>query len=128
MSRKPPKSSTVGRLLSFSLRSFSAFAGWKKESNPGSCMRVDPKIKTWIDATLNFVYPAVCQICESERVKPEEGYVCSSCWSGKGGVRFITAPFCERCGLPFEGEITTQFKCGNCHEMDLHFRFARSSV
>jgi len=86
------------------------------------------KYKVVFNAALNFFYPPICQICEKERASAEEGYVCSSCWSGKGGVRFITAPFCERCGLPYEGEITTTFVCGNCHEMELHFRSARSAV
>jgi ComF family protein len=43
-------------------------------------------------------------------------------------VRFIKPPFCERCGLPFAGDLTTAFECSNCREMELHFRFARSAV
>jgi ComF family protein len=43
-------------------------------------------------------------------------------------VRFINPPFCERCGLPFEGEITSTFECTNCREMELHFESARSAV
>jgi len=91
-------------------------------------MPPDQKYKVVFNAALNFFYPPICQICEKERASLKEGYVCSSCWSGKGGVRFITAPFCERCGLPHEGEITTEFVCANCHEMELHFRSARSAV
>lgn len=51
--------------------------------------------------------------------------MCTECW---GQVRFIVPPFCERCGLPFEGEIDGQFECTNCREMDLHFAAARSAV
>lgn len=40
----------------------------------------------------------------------------------------MTAPFCERCGLPFEGEISQSFQCANCREEALHFRSARSAV
>jgi ComF family protein len=43
-------------------------------------------------------------------------------------VRFIKAPFCERCGLPYEGEITTAFECANCRDMELYFCSARSAV
>ena len=43
-------------------------------------------------------------------------------------MRYIEAPFCERCGLPFEGEITGEFECTNCREMELHFASARSAV
>ncbi|MBA4149380.1 MAG: ComF family protein [Verrucomicrobia bacterium] len=86
------------------------------------------QLKDWLNAALNLVYPAVCQICEKERATREEGYVCQSCWSGKDGVRFIVEPFCHRCGLPFEGAITIQFECANCREADLHFSAARSAV
>jgi ComF family protein len=43
-------------------------------------------------------------------------------------VRFIKPPFCECCGLPYEGEMTTHFECSNCREMELHFRSARAGV
>jgi ComF family protein len=43
-------------------------------------------------------------------------------------VRFIKPPFCERCGLPFEGDISTPFECSNCRDMELHFCTARSAV
>lgn len=82
----------------------------------------------WWDTTLNFFYPPVCQICRENRVENEEGFVCSTCWTGKNGVRYVVPPFCERCGLPFEGDITTQFECSNCSEMELHFTSARSAV
>ena len=84
-----------------------------------------PWIRTAWDAGLNFFYPPVCQICREERAGAAEGYVGKKCWSG---VWFVTEPFCERCGLPFEGEMTHPFQCGNCQEMELHFRSARSAV
>jgi len=52
-------------------------------------------------------------------------FVCNNC---RAQVRFIEPPFCERCGLPYEGEITTTFECANCRETELHFRSARSAV
>jgi ComF family protein len=81
--------------------------------------------RTALDTGLNLVYPPVCQICREERAGAAEGYVGPNCWSG---VRFVSAPFCERCGLPFEGEMTHPFECANCQEMELHFRSARSAV
>ena len=81
--------------------------------------------KTWADAALSFVYPEVCQLCGQRRATRPDGYVCRDCWQQ---VRFIRPPFCERCGLPFEGEITTAFECTNCREMELHFCWARSAV
>lgn len=80
---------------------------------------------TWINAGLAFIYPEACQLCGIYRAKLEEGLVCSRCWQQ---VRFIRAPFCARCGLPFEGEITGSFECANCREMEPHFSSARSAV
>ena len=77
------------------------------------------------EAGLALFYPRVCQICEIVRATPEQGLVCAKCW---GGVRFIRAPFCERCGLPYEGDITTPFECSNCRDMELFFSSARSAV
>lgn len=83
------------------------------------------KLRPWWDAALSFVYPEVCQLCDATRATPHEGYVCHSC---RAQVRFILPPFCERCGLPFHGEIDVAFECSNCREMELHFRAARSAV
>jgi len=82
-------------------------------------------LETWANAALAFIFPEVCQICGTQRATPTEGYVCSRCWTQ---VRFIRPPFCERCGLPFEGELTTPFECANCREMELYFSSARSAV
>ena len=81
--------------------------------------------QTWLDAGLAFFYPETCQICGAGRASPQQGFVCADCWSQ---VRFIKTPFCERCGLPYEGDLTTPFECVNCREMELHFRSARSAV
>lgn len=82
-------------------------------------------LKSWLESLGAFFYPEVCQICEEQRASSVEGYVCASC---RQGVRFIQPPFCERCGLPCAGEVTTAFACGNCRSMELHFRFARAAV
>ena len=82
-------------------------------------------LKSWLDTGLGFFYPPNCQMCGTERATPAEGYICENCWRR---VRFIQPPFCERCGLPYAGEITTVFECSNCREMDLHFRWARAAV
>src|SRR5436190_11875348 len=81
--------------------------------------------KNWGNMVLGFIYPNVCQICGAQRADAAEGFVCVRCWQQ---VRFIKPPFCNRCGLPFEGDINTTFECSNCQEMDLHFRSARSAV
>ena len=83
------------------------------------------KFQSWLDAGLALLYPEVCQLCQTQRATARDGFVCGKCWSR---VRFIRPPFCERCGLPFEGSLTTSFLCTNCHELTLHFTSARSAV
>lgn len=80
---------------------------------------------TWIEAALGFLYPPVCQLCNTNRATANDGYVCGTCFQR---VRFIKPPFCERCGLPFEGSFTSQFTCSNCTSLELHFSTARSAV
>ena len=82
-------------------------------------------IRNWLDTGLGFFYPEICRFCETERATAKEGFVCRRCWSQ---VRFIRPPFCGRCGLPFAGDITTEFECSNCRGMELHFSSARSAV
>jgi competence protein ComFC len=79
----------------------------------------------WVNTGLGFFYPEICRLCESERATVSDGFVCGRCWSQ---VRFIKPPFCERCGLPFAGDLTEPFECANCRELELHFRSARSAV
>ena len=82
-------------------------------------------IRSWANAGLALIYPEVCQICQEHRAPIEDGLVCVNC---RSQVQFIQPPFCDRCGLPFQGAITTTFECTNCRELDLHFTSARSAV
>lgn len=84
--------------------------------------------RSWLEAALGFLYPPVCQICGKARAGRAEGYVCGACRSGPDGVRPIRPPWCERCGLPFPGALTTPFECSNCRELDLAFTSARAAA
>lgn len=90
-----------------------------------TCAMLAAPLKGCFEAGLALFYPRVCQLCEAERATPEAGFVCCKCWTG---VRFIKPPFCDRCGLPYEGEITGPFECSNCRDVELHFSSARSAV
>lgn len=79
----------------------------------------------WLKPAMALVFPDVCQICEQESATKKQGYVGDRCWQG---LKFIKPPLCERCGVPFAGEITQRFECANCKELDLAFTWARSSV
>lgn len=82
-------------------------------------------LKSWLDAAAGFFYPPYCQICRATRAEPGEGFVCPDC---RGGAKFLEPPWCERCGLPYEGDLTAAFECANCREMELHFQWARAAV
>jgi ComF family protein len=82
-------------------------------------------VKSWLHTGLALLYPEVCQLCQAEPATARDGFVGRKCWSQ---VRFIRPPFCDRCGLPFQGEITDSFICTNCHELKLSFTSARSAV
>jgi competence protein ComFC len=86
---------------------------------------IQSRLKSWLEAALAFFYPEVCQLCRAERATSDEGYTGPQC---RQQVRWIEPPFCQRCGLPFEGAITTAFECSNCREMKLSFLSARSAV
>jgi ComF family protein len=88
-------------------------------------MAVMGKIQAGFKTALALVYPETCQLCQAERASADSGFVGAKCWAQ---VRFIRPPFCARCGLPFAGDLTTEFHCTNCQELELHFRSARSAV
>jgi competence protein ComFC len=81
--------------------------------------------KGYWEAAMGFLYAEVCQACRQQRATASEGYVCAQC---RATIRFISPPFCKRCGAIFEGAITTPFECGNCREVELHFSCARAAV
>ena len=78
-----------------------------------------------VETTLGFFYPEVCRLCLDEGATAQEGFVGARC---RQQVQWIRPPFCERCGLPFAGDITASFECSNCRDMKLHFRYARSAA
>jgi len=82
-------------------------------------------IKGLLAAGLGLVYPELCQLCKSARATPSESFICADC---RAQVRFIEPPYCDKCGLPFEGQISHAFECSNCRQTEWPFSFARSAV
>lgn len=81
--------------------------------------------RTVVNTALGFFYPEVCALCKAEPATVDHGFVGAEC---RMDVRLIRPPFCARCGLPFQGDITTTFECSNCKEMKLYFSSARSAA
>ncbi|MCS1408334.1 MAG: hypothetical protein M2R45_01509 [Verrucomicrobia subdivision 3 bacterium] len=82
-------------------------------------------LKGGVEAGLGLLFPEVCQICRAQLAKAGDGFVCAACWQR---FRFVRDPFCDCCGLPFEGEVTSTFRCGNCKGRRFAFRAARAAV
>lgn len=78
-----------------------------------------------IEVGLGVFYPNVCQFCDRGLACAAEGYVCSLCWQR---LRFVRHPFCQRCGLPFEGQVQSTFRCGNCVGVKFAFHEARAAL
>lgn len=72
-----------------------------------------------------FVYPEVCGVCDGQRAGPDLSYVCHDC---RRRVTRIREPYCDRCGLPYAGDITVTFHCRNCAGQEFAFETARSAV
>jgi ComF family protein len=84
-----------------------------------------PTLANWLNPLFALFYPEICQICRAEKAGASASYICERC---RSGIRPIEAPFCDCCGLPFEGDITVSFECANCSDQELHFRSARAAV
>jgi ComF family protein len=77
-----------------------------------------------MEGLLGLLYPEVCQLCRQEPAGPASGYVGEAC---RARVKPLKAPYCQRCGLPYAGEISSPFTCANCAETPLHFDYARAA-
>jgi ComF family protein len=82
-------------------------------------------LQGWVNAALALVYPETCQLCGQARAAPAQGFVCADC---QAQARFIEPPFCERCGRPFQGNVSGPFDCSDCLGAEWAFRTARSAV
>lgn len=82
-------------------------------------------IKNWIKRGLDLLYPAWCQICRNQPASPDAGHVCQECIAR---IKPVNPPYCAKCGAPYPGHITTEFRCSNCADARFHFDYARSAV
>lgn len=86
------------------------------------------QVAAWLEAAVSMIYPDACEICGRNQAGAREGYVCAECWRKPGNIRFVRPPFCDRCGLPYAGDVSGDFTCGNCADLKLHFDSARAAV
>ena len=76
-----------------------------------------------VSKILDYIYPAQCQLCQCSLT-----HGCHLCESCKESLDYTQAPFCERCGACYDGDITSDFSCSNCHDLTLDFEFARAPL
>jgi ComF family protein len=76
-----------------------------------------------ISRVVDFLLPPRCLSCH-EPVE-SQGVVCQACWAD---IDFISDPFCESCGLPFEYDYDEAMQCVACVTSPPHFSVARAAV
>lgn len=58
---------------------------------------------------LDLILPPLCLKCRAPVGEPQS--VCAPCWRE---LRFLSAPHCEQCGLPFPHDLGSGVKCAAC--------------
>lgn len=72
-------------------------------------------------AALDTVLPPQCLSCDA--LVSEPGALCADCWEG---AAFVSAPFCNACGVPFEFDHGPEALCGACVRARPVFEKARA--
>ena len=92
---------------------------------------VERPSRTWLDAALDLVFPAICPVCGVALGAGRRDPLCGACWTG---LERITPPWCERCGLPFLSFAPSQTStmkagmCQGCATDPPAFAWARSAA
>jgi ComF family protein len=73
--------------------------------------------KTALDA----IFPPGCVNCAEPIDTP--GNLCAHCWPE---MTYISTPYCEICGFPFEYDVGNDFHCANCLKQPPVFSRARA--
>jgi ComF family protein len=73
---------------------------------------------------LDLLFSRACEGCGAAMAE-ETG---SLCWDCQAGVKVVQLPFCDRCGDPVAGAVTSLFECAWCRKTHPAFDWARSAV
>jgi len=73
-----------------------------------------------LGAASDVLYPNHCPVCDTLIEGGSPG-LCHSC---SQHLVPISEPYCKLCGEPFDGVISSDFRCGNCAYRRFHFEFA----
>jgi len=72
---------------------------------------------------LDFTIPPLCFGCDTPVTQAQT--LCAACWKE---LHFVAAPFCARCGAPFDLPVEQGTLCGSCIEHEPVFTSARSAL
>lgn len=67
---------------------------------------------------LDIIFPPRCPFCDTVCREP-------ACLSCADAIRFISAPLCNICGIPFASDAIKNHTCGECIKNKRHFSWAR---
>jgi len=76
-----------------------------------------------LGALFDLLLPPRCPACRT--IVRDDGSFCAPCWAT---LRFITAPVCARCGVPFEVDHGPGTTCGACLKDPPRFEAARAAL
>jgi ComF family protein len=84
------------------------------------------RLKAVRETALDVLYPRACCECKiplphKPAHHPLSAWFCETCTDA---LPRVEAPYCSACGEPFDGAITTEFRCYNCEGRRLAFDFA----
>jgi len=83
------------------------------------------RILNLIEPLRGLAFPEVCQVCGESWAGAADGFACRKC---RSQVFKTSPPWCEQCGLPFDGTTEESITCKNCHETGWQFTRARSMM
>ena len=86
----------------------------------GWCRRASVHV---LGILFDLLLPPRCPACRT--IVRTDGSFCVACWSE---LRFITAPMCARCGVPFEVDHGPGTTCGACLKDPPRFTAARAAL
>jgi ComF family protein len=72
---------------------------------------------------LDLILPPLCLKCRAPVSEPQS--VCAPCWSN---LRFLSAPQCIQCGLPFPHDLGYGVKCAACIARPPPFAVSRAAL
>jgi competence protein ComFC len=79
---------------------------------------IPPSIKRSLRTAVDLVYPRQCKLCGGVKRCDAFPFLCNDCFDS---AKVIYPPCCQKCGLPFAGNVDQEARCANCAELSFEF-------